>query len=63
MKKNFEKKITLKNNKTDIIELSVISGVRTWNITHVGQRRRPLYYRSQLEIHRSKIVFKVARRK
>ena len=63
LKKNFEKKITLKKNKTDIIKISVLSGVRTRNITHVEQRRRPLHYRSQLKIHRSKNVFKVTRRK
>ena len=63
LKKNFEKKITLKKNKTDIIKISVLSGARTRNITHVEQRRRPLHYRSQLKIHRSKNVFKVTRRK
>ena len=63
LKKNFEKKITLKKNKTDIMRISVLSGTRTRNITHVEQRRRPLHYRSQLKIHRSKNVFKVTRRK
>ena len=57
------KKITLKKNKTDIIKISVMSRARTRNITHVEQRRRPLHYRNQLKIHRSKNVFKVARRK
>ena len=38
-----------------------MSGVRTWNITRVEQRRRPLHYRSQLKIHCSKNVFKVAK--
>ena len=40
-----------------------ISEFRVHCITHVEQRRRPLHYRSQLKIHRSKNVFTVARRK
>ena len=53
-KNNFEK------NKTDIIEISVISGARTRNITHVGQRRTHVKISelvTSLQTSRQQVVF------